>query len=161
MKDLWPEDLLNSNIKAPVSILEEQASFLGRRTKNLVEAEIKLPSQRWEFYNFQFYFYIIAPTLANYRYKLFSIAYDLSMYPVHIFLEDEEIKKEVKKELGEKYVSAKTEGAFEEEYVSAKTEEEFIKILEIIFNSNRTKEIIRAIMAHFDIQDRKEYRRAS
>ncbi|MEI6103881.1 MAG: hypothetical protein WCP70_08040 [Methanothrix sp.] len=44
MADLWPNDIGNATQKAPLSILQEQASILGAKTKNLVEAEVRVSS---------------------------------------------------------------------------------------------------------------------
>jgi len=40
MSDLWPKDIGNTNLRAPVSILREQASLLGEKTQNLVKADV-------------------------------------------------------------------------------------------------------------------------
>ena len=44
MTDLWPDDIEHTSVKAPVTILREQGTFLGRKTSNLVEGEITVGS---------------------------------------------------------------------------------------------------------------------
>ena len=39
--DLWPTDIGKQRIKTPAAILRQQASHLGKRTKNLVEAKVE------------------------------------------------------------------------------------------------------------------------
>lgn len=41
MSDLWPEDISVTKMRAPLTILKEQASFLGSRTKNLIIAKVE------------------------------------------------------------------------------------------------------------------------
>ena len=41
MVDLWPEDIaVYTKLRSPATILREQASLLGDRTQNLVEADV-------------------------------------------------------------------------------------------------------------------------
>ena len=39
--DLWPTDIGKQRIKTPAAILRQQASLLGKRTNNLVEAKVR------------------------------------------------------------------------------------------------------------------------
>ncbi len=41
MNDLWPNDFKIDDIKAPVTLLREQASLLGQKTQNIVEAQVR------------------------------------------------------------------------------------------------------------------------
>ncbi len=41
MTDLWPETIGTVRVKSPVAILREQASLLGQKTQNLVQAQVK------------------------------------------------------------------------------------------------------------------------
>lgn len=155
MDDLWSDDITSIDIKVPVAILREQAFLLGKKTKNIVEAEVKridisdegsgsgqgidisneMPLNSVELNEdltkFRYGFYILAPALGNYRYKLFTIWHDVNLYPVN-FTTDEDIKNEI-------YPDKNT--------ISAKSEEEFLEILKKIFQSKRTKQIIRAIFS--------------
>lgn len=45
MIDLWPEDFASVGERSPISILKEQAAYLGKRTKNLVEGKVSKTGQ--------------------------------------------------------------------------------------------------------------------
>ena len=38
--DLWPDDIAVTSLQVPVTILRQQATLLGEKTKNLVEGEV-------------------------------------------------------------------------------------------------------------------------
>ena len=83
-RDLWPEDL-GSTIKeiAPVTILKEQASLLGQRTKNIVKAEVGSSVNPQDYVIDVFY--LVAPALNNYKFALFEIRHSIEqLYPVTI-----------------------------------------------------------------------------
>jgi hypothetical protein len=159
MIDLWPTDIENSDIelKAPVYILKQQASLLGKKTQNIVTAEVGKPIQSniWvgrksqigamdspftslgfsdSVDNTIFFhsFYLVAPAFANYRYELFTIVNDIRLYPVIIYL-DEDVLAEI--------------APSAEKYVVASSEDEFIEILRKILGSQKTKHVIQAILA--------------
>lgn len=148
MPDLWPRDVEHTDLKAPVTILREQASLLGKKTQNIVTAEVTKPLdlvvriQELGAMNFRdpskpkafFYaFHLVAPALANYRYELFTIANDIRLYPVIIYL-DEDLLAEI------------APGAKEDNLV-VHTENEFLEILGKILGSQKTKNIIQAMLA--------------
>jgi len=94
MEDFWPEDIADSSGEAPVALLRYQARMLGERTRNLIEAQVKLVSKsrphdrfdaRLAFIDFPrdflYAFYIVAPTLDNYSYLLFHAFYGPELYP--------------------------------------------------------------------------------
>src|SRR4051794_24641700 len=91
MQDLWPDELIfDSKIKAPVTILKEQASLLGKKTKNIVEGLVGVgtPPEFWpsggeSSAQFSYSFYLTAPAI-NYTYRLFAIAHPIEMYPLLI-----------------------------------------------------------------------------
>ena len=87
MIDLWPAIDDVPKKKSPNVILEEQGLLLKDKTNNIIQAEIKRSSLsvfRNEIIKvpFIYEFYIKAPLL-RYKYNLFSIAYDIFMYPTH------------------------------------------------------------------------------
>ena len=41
MENLWPDDITVMGKKAPVTILREQASMLGEKTKNIVIGQVQ------------------------------------------------------------------------------------------------------------------------
>lgn len=77
--DLWP-DIEQSKDVLPVAILREQAAALGKRTGHLLEGRVN--SRTDEDGNFNHSFNVVAPTLDNYSYRLFSITHGAEPYPV-------------------------------------------------------------------------------
>ncbi len=136
MSDLWPNDLQLSGIKAPVAILKEQASLLGEKTKNIAVATVETVVSLLDAGFFAYYFFIVAPTLHNYRYRLFTITHGISLYPVKFDL-DSSIEQEMLKTL------------FLEEHqpIEAINQEDFTHKLRLILQAEKTKDIIRAIIA--------------
>ncbi|MBI3650841.1 MAG: hypothetical protein HY231_07300 [Acidobacteria bacterium] len=118
-RDLWPNDIgVVNDISTPVGILKEQAALLGQKTKNLVEGEI---SDAGIDNNFNYKFYLIAPALKHYKYHLFSVHYPIDIYPLKI--------------------------SWEGDPIIAKSEEEFTKALQQIFSNDKTKKVIRVLLA--------------
>jgi hypothetical protein len=131
MVDLWPSDIVQNDVKPPVAILKEQASLLGNKTKNLVTAEVHLDDPDdygYSIVNFNYRFLIIAPALNNYQFKLFSVAYDVDLYPVQFQL-DQSVAAELDVD----------------EQISVGNEEEFQNLLKRIFGTQRTRRVISAI----------------
>lgn len=154
MIDLWPQDIIENNeSRAPVTILKEQAALLGQKTKNLLKAEVrwytpgtleKVSSNELRYLfdtvqeaqgevqqSFSYAFYFVAPTLDNYRYKLLTISHGIPWYPV-MFKIDKGISSEI---------------SGQNKPIIANSEEEFIDILEKIFKANKTKQIMKSILA--------------
>ena len=74
--DLWPEEIdieKLPSIITPISILKEQASLLGQKTKNIVEAEVKSTDAGNS--QISVTFNLVAPALNKYRYQLFCSHY--------------------------------------------------------------------------------------
>ena len=136
MSDLWPSDIKLSGIKAPVAILKEQASLLGEKTKNVAVATVEVSMQNFLPEFFAYDFFIIAPTLHSYRYLLFNIRHTVSLYPVTFWL-DFDIRQEMRKTLS----------LDENQPVIAEDQEDFISKLGLILQAEKTKDIIRAIIA--------------
>ncbi len=149
MSDLWPQDFGTTTAPTPVSILKEQASLLGQKTKNIVKGAVKRTSVGWDddrreamFRNFapvsaptkvfNYTFYLEGPVLDNYTYRLFRISFDVDLYPVRFFI-DEGMADELS-------ISPK-------DGVSAKDEEEFKAILSRILGSDRTRKVVTAILS--------------
>jgi len=151
MENLWPDNIAVTEKKAPVTILREQASMLGEKTQNIVIGQVQeLPYQEEKFLafllpeldiqnqeskqEFRFYygFYIVAPSIGNYRYKLFTILYKIDFYPIIIRVDDD-IKNEI--------------SSGNARQISANSEEEFSELLKRIFHSQKTKKIIGAILS--------------
>lgn len=132
--DLWPSDIEVSDLVSPASILREQATLLGMKTKNLVTGKVELASDSAE-KKFKYVFYLVAPALKNYRYRLLSIEYPVDLYPVTIRFESKRPK--VEDNLDE-----------ESSHLSAKDYDDFIAKLGKVFSDERTKRVIRALISH-------------
>jgi hypothetical protein len=126
-KDLWGEIEYLLDIKAPTEILREQAQLLGKKTKGQLIGKIsKHPLTTDE--SFFYDFFINAPSLNNYSYKLFTIKHGVELYPVSILTSGFE----------------KDEGV---SYGECKDPESFESKLELIFSSPETKDVIKRLLA--------------
>jgi hypothetical protein len=118
IENLWPDFTTDEIVRSPKIILREQASFLGKSTKNILTGNIRTESWRNQFsHSFQ----IVAPNLNNYTYTLFTIVEeDIFGFPCKF----------------------QSESAF-----SIKNEEELLARLKEIFSSDDTKKIINSLMS--------------
>jgi hypothetical protein len=125
-RNLWPEDIAVTDVIAPVSIMKEQASLLGQRTKNLVEGSVNrgIDIDSFGENRFSYDFDLVAPALNMYRYRLFSISHDIAFYPLTL-----------------------NSAALNSNKFTVSNEEEFLKALETIFSSEKTKAIISSLIA--------------
>lgn len=130
--DLWPETIKFEKMITPVIILRQQASLLGKKTKNIVQAEVEKGTDDISGL-FAYTLYIVAPALYNYRYKLLSISYSVHLYPVAISIEDEEIMKIIPSK-----------------FIHANSEDEFKEALKAIFHSNKVLRIISILLSQSD-----------
>ncbi len=118
--DLWPEDIKVADMVTPLSILKEQASLLGQKTQNLVEAEVQTKPLGAEFSHS---FFLVAPPLDNYRYKLFEVHHPIDLYPIKIVDENGGVRHE------------------------ANSQDQFIGQLKEVLTSEKTKSVIKALIA--------------
>jgi len=81
IKNLWGEIDNLPQIKPPVSILKEQSQMLEKMTKGLLVGKIVSNSKDNEF---EYTFYINAPSLNNYTYPILMIYHEITLYPVTI-----------------------------------------------------------------------------
>lgn len=141
MPDLWPE-IGTPSIRTPVSILREQASLLGMKTSNVIEGEVKViegPMSWAVSWDFGYVFYIVAPLLKNYRYRLLSIAHRLDMYPLRVRL-SEDIAAEI--------TQAEPSLIFNKSaVVEVGDEDAFVALLSLVLRSNKTIKVIHALIA--------------
>ena len=120
-RDLWPEDITEpSLIATPLSILKEQATFLGEKTKNLIEGEVRSGGDS---NNFVHQFFLLAPALKNYRYRLLTVSHRIELYPVTVSFDP----------TGQSF--------------GAETQEDFTALLATLFAHEKTKKVIQALKA--------------
>ena len=86
MQDLWPSTIGERVDDSPVSIMRDQAKLLGQKTHNLVEAEVGTGSPQDG--NFIYHFYIVAPTVNDYHFRLFTVEHGIEMYPLTIYVDE-------------------------------------------------------------------------
>ena len=158
MINLWPDSVSKEKWASPVSLLREQARFLGERTRNLVTAEVGTASVEDE--TFLYHFYIVAPTLNNYHYRLFSIEHSIEMYPLMFYM-DEQLGKELNAENKKPstvagYIAAASSRQLADmgfrtnrkEYTQhADNEDEFVRIVGKILKSDRASQIIGSLLS--------------
>lgn len=137
MDNLWPNFNEIQKIKTPKEILEEQGKMLPKLTNSLVYATID-PSTIFDTdftvstkYDFTYDFNIRGKDLENYKFKLFTVGHNISIYPVRIRLEPE-----IKKEIGLKNID-----------IVLETNNDFINILKQVLNSERLKYVIASIIS--------------
>lgn len=156
MIDLWPDILPSQEVRSPVAILREQAAILGDKTQNAITADVELSETQTQ--GFIYHFYLVAPALNNYYYRLFSVIHDISLYPVNIYLGEDlgqELQAEVDKstplDLVSSALSASGLAKIETRYLlRAATEIEFIEHLSKILQSKKTRQVISALLAQVD-----------
>lgn len=103
--DLWGE-IAPSVVRTPASILREQASLLGTKTKYMIEGQVGTQISGGTFIHS---FNLVVPALENYSYKLFSVYHGINIYPVHVGLPtDLEDEDAFVKWLGQKLSSPET-----------------------------------------------------
>ncbi len=78
--DLWG-DVQASGVRTPVAILREQASLLGKKTQQVVEAEVE--TQVFDKL-FLHAFNLVVPALSYYRYNLFTVKHGIDFYPLDV-----------------------------------------------------------------------------
>lgn len=143
MTDFWPDEIDETNITVPITILREQAELLGKKTKNIVKAEVvalapsePLLLERDEVKNeprvFRYAFLLLAPILDNYRYHLFSISHPINIYPLRFYL-DADIAQEITPN--------------HQSPTIASSEEEFSDTLKAIFGARKTVRAIQSMLA--------------
>jgi hypothetical protein len=153
MTDLWPTDIGTVTTKSPLTILKEQASLLGAKTKNIVKARVQRTKPAiTPVKPFNYEFTLNAPALDNYSYRLFGVAYDVDLYPVRFWVDRaiaEEIGVKPPEELSEtgEQKPTKKRRINRDESLIARREEKLIEILARILGSQKTRHIIHAILS--------------
>jgi hypothetical protein len=150
IEDLWPSDIAGIKTDSPIVLLQEQAAKLGSKTHNVVTAELATSTLAVNFLNnkdFATSFLLVAPAI-NYRFKLFTVNYDISFYPIG-FGFDTHLGKEVLSKIPATDKSRfRLESVLLEEtpMVFVANEIDFIAILRVVFNADRTKRIVSALV---------------
>lgn len=128
MKDLWPDFTPAEGEVPPITILKEQASVLGVKLKNLIEADVETSTKDYQRF-LRHTLFLVAPVLNFYRYKLLDVEHlATQMYPVtiRVSLDDQ------------------TNSMSEKQ---AQDEEEFKAVLKEVFASAQTRTVIENLLA--------------
>lgn len=143
VENLWPPDVAASTKRlSPVAILRQQATLLGQRTKNIVEAEVETKGTDFQ-RRLQHWFYLVAPGLDFYKYPLFLVEHDpTKFYPLKIVWWNK---------IGSGTPSANkrtslAERAKAKKELSADSEETFKAHLKRIFADDQTKGVIQSLI---------------
>ena len=128
MNDLWPDFAPAEGEVPPITILKEQASLLGLKLKNLIEADVETGTTDYQRY-LRHTLFLVAPVLNFYRYKLLDVEHPATqMYPatIKVSLDDP--------------ASTTSE-------IKAENEDEFKAALKNVFASAQTKRVIENLLA--------------
>jgi len=118
--DLWGELPDVEEIKTPFVILKEQAELLTKKTDGLLVGEV---TQHQVGQGFQCMLDIVVPTLNNYKYRVLSLVYKMTLYPLNL-------------------------SPANKPSVSCSDEDEFKKELGNIFKFQETQDVISKLLAH-------------
>jgi len=120
VRDLWPADIGVTTLITPVSILREQATLLGEKTKHLVDAEVvSTPNGPGMVHSF----ILVAPAIGGYKYRLLRVIHNVDVYPLTLHFEPTNTQTE------------------------ASNQEDFEKQLGSIFSSDKTQNIVKSLIA--------------
>jgi hypothetical protein len=153
MQNLWPPAFKKEIANSPAVILREQATMLGEKTRNLVQGEV-VHNEKFQD-KFSYVFFIVAPTLGHYRYKLLSLEHSIEMYPLKISVEDE-ILNEISSESYERteiLINPQTTlvvNAHTKE-IEISSEDELIHALKAIFWAKKTRRVITNLLSQLDL----------
>jgi hypothetical protein len=154
-QSLWP-NIEQTITRTPLTILREQAGYLGQQTSNIILGDVK--SQQIPNTNtVGHYFYIVAPALGNYRYLLLHVIHNAAvLYPLEIYF-DALAKKNLANSVIDtpKTTSTTQELIYDALLMSVnridpyqvKNEDEFTNVLQKIFTHENSLNIIRSLMA--------------
>jgi hypothetical protein len=120
--DLWPQ-IEQSQVVPPVAVLREQAALLGKKTNHLLEGRVVTRTTGSG--GFVHSFYIVAPTLDDYTYKLFEIEHGANQYPVDAPRPEPPV-----------YLK-----------VALASEQELLDYIREILSSDRTKRVVGSLLA--------------
>jgi hypothetical protein len=126
--DLWPDFAPAEGEVPPITILKEQASLLGLKLRNLIEADVETGTTDYQRF-LRHTLFLIAPVLNFYRYKLLDVEHlATQMYPVTIKVSLDDA------------ANTHTE-------IKAENESEFKDALKEVFASAQTKRVIENLLA--------------
>ena len=130
VNDLWPDFAPADGEVPPITILKEQASVLGLKLKNLIEADVETAAP--DCYDQRFLVHtlvLVAPVLNFYRYRLLEVQHSATeLYPVTIKASSDDPANAISN-------------------IRADNQDEFKDALKNIFASAQTKRVIENLLA--------------
>jgi hypothetical protein len=128
VNDLWPDFAPAEGELPPITILKEQASVLGLKLKNLIEADVETGTSDYQRF-LRHTLVLVAPVLDFYRYKLLEVEHSATeLYPVTIKASSGDPANPISNS-------------------KAENQEEFKAVLKDIFGSAETKRVIENLLA--------------
>jgi len=121
--DLWPKEIVATDITTPAAIMQMQASLLSKRTNYKLRGAVETTTAGSTLLQT---FYIVAPSLENYRYELFAVYHGAVPYPVRVKSAPQDVK-----DLG----------------FLMENEQEFLAWLRAVLASSETKRVVGALLA--------------
>jgi len=122
--DLWPEEIVATDITPPAAIMQMQASLLSKRTNYKLRGAVETTNTGRKLVHT---FCIVAPSLEDYRYELFTVSHGVMPYPVEVMIAPNDVKIPPSKEL--------------------KDEQGFLDWLRAVLSSGETKRVVGALLA--------------
>jgi hypothetical protein len=145
MADMWPDEIGRERAQSPVALLRAQGLFLEARCGHLLQSET--PRLDAAGNSFTHAFDIVIPALDNYRYRLLTISFGISLYPTRISVAPgvlDEIRGRVPIEPDSR------DKRHKRETIVAESEEQFLNCLEVLFATNRIRQAIAMLMSQAD-----------
>ncbi|MFA1739102.1 hypothetical protein [Lysinibacillus fusiformis] len=145
MNSLWGNFDGANDFKIPKAILEEQALYIAKMTKNKLYCEVLEEQSIDDYYEedyFRFKLVIKSEFLRNYEFTVLTIKHKILQYPLNILIPEEivsDIKKE--KDVGQLWNG---NGGFEH-HLTASDDQEFIKLLRLILSSENLMRIVKTL----------------
>ncbi|MBI2909015.1 MAG: hypothetical protein HYX92_15335 [Chloroflexi bacterium] len=148
LDDFWPDDLDETTATAPVVLLKEQGSLLGKKTKNLVQGRVSgIEPEKWGYPGGFFYgFNIVAPALGGYQYQIFGISHKIDFYPLRLKA-NEDVWKDLPSELRDKYRPSVETYLTSRLILEVPAEDDFKDLLKAIFRAPKVKRVVQSILA--------------
>jgi hypothetical protein len=126
IRNLWPDDVVETEVLTPLAIMKYQAGILKEKTNGLLCAEVRTDDESERVTHT---FEIVASALENYRYKLFVVFHAMDMvYPASVIAECLHIPGEG--------------------WPQASTQDELLNLIFEVLNSNDAKSVRNSLLAH-------------
>lgn len=141
-ENLWGITIDKPEFNNPKKIIEEQASFLSRITKDKVLAKVNeinldvLNYSDWDHFPFKYEFKILGTFLDTYQFKVFIIAFDIPYYPLNIYIDTD-----IRRELG----LTKNINAFQDA-IRINNEQELKDYLKAILSSDKINVVVSTLV---------------